>query len=451
MKIPKAQRRALQVAIVGGISLLLIGKLYIDDHSGLSFLWAYGGLVTFALWSTFLIAYLRYRDPSETADSGVGSSDSVPLFVSCMVAVRNEEAHIGRCLDSMLDQTYRFKEVIVVNDASTDGTREVLQQYADRGVIALINLEANVGKKAALAEAMKVARGDIFAHTDSDSLWAVDAIERIVRVFEADPEVGAVSGHGRASNAQTNILTLTQDAWMEGQFSIRKAFESTFGAVTCVSGPLAVFRRSAVFNYLPAWTEDRFLGQEFKFATDRTLTGIVLASKATRQRLLRKYQRSDFPFDKQIAADHNWKVLYCKSARSWTIVPDSFPRFMKQQIRWKKSFIRNTFFTGAFFWRKPFPVAASYYAHILFVLMGPWVSFRHLVYLPMAGNITAAAFYLGGIAFVGLMFGIACKLEDEPTSHWIYRPLMSLMSTLILSWLLFYSAATIKKMTWHRG
>ena len=57
-----------------------------------------------------------------------------------------------------------------------------------------------------------------------------------------------------------------------------KAAESTMGSVTCVSGPLAVFRRDAVWNYLPAWAHDRFLGGEFRFATDRQLPGTCSAS-----------------------------------------------------------------------------------------------------------------------------------------------------------------------------
>lgn len=66
--------------------------------------------------------------------------------------------------------------------------------------------------------------------------------------------MGAVSGHCRALNAETNLLTRIQDCWYEGQFSIKKAFESVFGAVTCVSGPLAAFRRESIYNYIPAWT-----------------------------------------------------------------------------------------------------------------------------------------------------------------------------------------------------
>ncbi|MDL1950623.1 hypothetical protein FBQ97_12535, partial [Acidobacteria bacterium ACD] len=94
------------------------------------------------------------------------------------------------------------------------------------------------------------------AFTDSDSVLAPDAISRCVRALAADPEIGAVSGHARALNRDSNLLTRVQDTWYDGQFGVLKAAESVFGSVTCVSGPLAVFRREAVYNYFPAWADD---------------------------------------------------------------------------------------------------------------------------------------------------------------------------------------------------
>jgi hypothetical protein len=95
--------------------------------------------------------------------------------------------------------------------------------------------------------------------------------------------------------------------------------------------------------------------------------------------------------------------------------------------------------------------ALVYYLHILFVLLGPFVAFRHIIYLPLHGNLYSMFLYVAGICFVGFMFGLAFKLEYPRSHHWIYRPAMSLLSTLVLSWLIFYSAATIKKMAWHRS
>jgi len=448
----KSIHRFVELSVLLAILLVLIGKLLFGTNGDVNFLLIYGLVVTIIIWMTFIVAFMAYKDPFEVALARKNHSivKKIAPMVSCMVAVHNEEENIGRCIDSMLRQNYPNKEIIVVNDASNDGTLKILKEYVLNHKIIVIDLKINVGKKKALGEAMTIAKGEIFAHTDSDSVWSSDALEKMVTIFQYDDNVGALSGHGRALNGDKNLITKIQDSWMEGQFSARKAFESVFNSVSCVSGPLAVFRKEAIYNYLPAWVNDRFLGQEFRFATDRTLTGLVLGSKSIGSKLKKKYAESPFVKEHNYP-ERNWKVLYCKAAKSWTIVPDTMGKFIKQQVRWKKSFIRNIFFTGSFYWKKPLPTALVYYFHIILVFMGPFVTFRHLVYLPLNGNIFSGILYLSGIIFVGFMFGIACKLEEQGSNRWIYRPLMSLMSTLVISWLIIYSGLTIRKMTWSRS
>lgn len=428
---------------------ILAGKMWVGARHSFAPLYVYGISVTAVLLTTYLVVFLRYRDPCLEARRKAKAIKKEYL-VSCMVAVKNEEIIIEQCIRSFLNQTYQNKEIIFVDDASTDGTRTILDDYANRGLISVIHLEKNVGKKKALAKAMLLARGEFFAFSDSDSVLAPDAIARIVDIFNAYPLVGAVSGHCRALNAEDNFLTKAQDSWYETQYSVRKAFESVFGVVSCVSGPLAVFRREAVYNLIPAWENDTFLGREFKFATDRTLTALVLGGTAVGGKLKRKYAGSPF-VDTIDYPLRDWKTLYCKSAKVWTVVPNTFGKLAKQQIRWKKSFIRNVFFNGYFYWRKPFLPALFFYLHILFVLAGPIIVIRHLLYLPIQGNLLSPFLYLGGIALVGFTFGLAFSRENRDSYRWVYRPIMSLLSTLVLSWLVYYSALTIRKMVWHRG
>ena len=437
--------------IVFSLLTVFLGKAFFVS-SDYIYLYAYGVSVTLVLLVTFFVAIWKYEDPAELAQAKIGAGIEAfeePL-VTCLVSVYNEEEFVGRCLDSLLNQTYQNRELIIVNDGSSDGTKERLEAYQEHDGVTILNLESNLGKKRALAEALLIARGEILAFTDSDSIWHPDVLQTIVPIFQADPAVGGVSGHGRALNADDNLLTKVQDSWYEGQFAIRKAFESVFGAVTCLSGPLAVMRREAIFNYIPAWSGDTFLGDEFKFSTDRTLTGFLLGQTTIGNDLKKRYADSEFVIRQNYPA-YDWKVVYTKAAKSWTIVPNTFARMIHQQIRWKKSFIRNIFFTGSFYWKKPFLPSLFYYLHVLFVLVGPLIAFRHLVYLPLRGDPWSIAIYLAGIVYIGLLFGIAYKLENPKCTIWIYRPIMSLLSTLCLSWLIFYSAATIKKMTWTRG
>ena len=441
--------------ILTALTVIVLVKLEFRLPHSNTALYAYGVTVTAVVLLQMSIAFMRYRD---LAVSGEGAADdrkptptragALPV-VSFMVAVHNEELVLESCIRSLSAQTYFPREIIVVDDASTDGTPALLDKLCQRYDMKVIKLERNVGKKRALAAAMLEATGAIFAFSDSDSVWAPDAVERTIRIFQAHPDVGAVSGHCRALNATTNTLTKMQDSWYEGQFSVRKAFESAFGAVTCVSGPLAVFRREAIFNFVPAWTSDRFCGQEFRFATDRTLTAFVLLPERRAHRLRQKHQQS--PFATPVDPWRRWRVVYSKSARAWTVVPETPRQLLMRQVRWKKSFLRNAFFTGSFYWQRPFIPALAYYLHVLFVLAGPFVAFRHLVYLPLHGNAESALLYLFGIVFIGSMFALAYRREDPTSGRGFYRPLMSLLSTVVLSWLVFYSIATIRRMHWARA
>jgi len=241
----------------------------------------YGMAVLTGTIAMLFIAYARYDDPAErTLLRRPRNAAGFPALgespgVSLMVAVMNEAATIRQCIWSMVGSQYGNLEVIVVDDGSTDGTTEILRSLEEQLHFTLIVMERNQGKKNALTRAAAVARGQILAFTDSDCVLAPDALARCVEALVRHPELGAVSGHARALNADATLLTRMQDVWYEGQFRVMKAAESTFGSVTCVSGPMAVFRREAIYNYLPAWATDRFLGGEFRFATDRQLTGYV--------------------------------------------------------------------------------------------------------------------------------------------------------------------------------
>lgn len=443
--------RGLALTAVLALALLLVIKVEFKSPNSNDAFYAYGIVVTGVIFLTMTVSFAFYRDPAAVAvqRAMAGESRFKDSFVSCIVAVHNEEEFVSQCIMSMVGQRYPYTEVIVVDDASTDGTVEVLRRLRARYPFRLIELPENRGKKGALAVGVLNSKGTIIAFADSDTIWDRDALVRVVPVFETDPDVGAVSGHCRALNRDLNFLTKMQDTWYEGQFSVRKAFESVFGGVTCVSGPLAIFRRSAIYNFMPAWQADTFLRQEFRFATDRTLTAYVLGGTFLGPRVLPQFADSRFSTPRYPLRD--WKIVYSKSARAWTNVPSTFRTVMKQQVRWKKSFIRNVFVTGRFYWRRPFLPALFYYLHVVFVFLGPFIAARHLIYLPLHGDPMSVLLYLAGIAFIGFSFGLAFRYENPGTRQWLYRPCMSLMSTLIFSWLIFYSAATVRKMIWHRG
>nr|WP_238427344.1 glycosyltransferase [Streptomyces adustus] len=415
----------------------------------------YGITVLVGTIAMLQIAYSRYDDPAERTlrkrPKDLADFPSLPPVpkVTFLLAVKDEAEYIERCVRSMVASDYPNLEVLVIDDLSEDGTREILEELAEELDITLLKLEKNLGKKHALVKGASIATGDVLAFTDSDCILAPDALRRCVQALVDHPELGAVSGHCRALNVDETLFTRAQDVWYEGQFRVAKAAESTFGSVTCVSGPLAVFRRDAVYNYFPAWAGDRFLGAPFRFATDRQLTGYVLGQLWVGKKLKKQY--ADSPFvTAQDYPERKWRIGYVRSAKVWTNVPEHFRPFMKQQIRWKKSFIRNTCFTGTFMWRRGVGPACLYYGHVLWVLAAPFMAVRHMVWAPMQGGIFVSVLYLSGVVLKGSIWGLAFKIENPGDTRWRYRPLMSLLSALLLSWLLPYSLATIRRGVWSR-
>ncbi len=414
----------------------------------------YGVAVLTATIVAFYLAYARYDDPSDPRFARVpNDADAPPLSprprVTLLVAVMNEIEVIDDCVRSMVTCDYPDLQVVVIDDCSTDGTAERLRELSEHLDFTLLALEDNVGKKNALVAGAKVADGEVIAFTDSDCILAPDALRRCVAALVANPGLGAVSGHARALNADATLLSRVQDTWYEGSFRVSKAAEASLGAVTCVSGPLAVFRRDAIWNYLPAWATDRFLGAEFKFATDRQLTGYVLGQKWLGRRL--KERNADSPFVSEVDyPERTWRVGYVRSAKVWTVVPESGRAFFKQQIRWKKSFARNLAFTGRFMWRRGFGPAFLYYGHSMFVILAPVMAVRHLIWAPVNGLWMLTALYVAGVLVKGCAWGVSYMIDHPGSTRWRYRPLMSLISSVLLSWLLPYSLLTIRRGIWSR-
>jgi cellulose synthase/poly-beta-1,6-N-acetylglucosamine synthase-like glycosyltransferase len=114
--------------------------------------------------------------------------------VSLLIAARNEEKVIGTKLENTLALDYPpgKLQIVVMSDASTDRTDEIVRGYADRGVL-LHAVPDGLGKPHAMNVTVPLATGEIVVISDADSAYVPDALRKLVRNF-ADPEVGAVTG-----------------------------------------------------------------------------------------------------------------------------------------------------------------------------------------------------------------------------------------------------------------
>lgn len=461
--------RMLMLAAVGCV---LVAKVYfmlyvVDINIGI-----YSFLTSFVLFNIILFSYFRYKDPYSQVEDMI-ISEHLPL-VSIVVPVKNEEENIRNCVWSCLAQTYNNKEIILVNDGSTDRTGEILDKMHkehDNRNFHILHLSKSVGKKKAVEAASEIAKGDIYAFMDSDCDMALDAVEKAVRVFYFDRKLGALTTHGRVRGAhEGNIFQKFQDVYIDGSCRAIKGAESTFGSVTCCSGSLSFYRRIAIQDFIHEWAHDKFLGTEFKFCTDRRMTAYVLGTAvqpqvgsndsnktvaepsifATGLDEMENMKRStdpDFHVKKQ--SKIYWNVKYSNSIRVNVGVPTTLTALIKQQIRWKKSFIRSLFSTGGIYWRRPFLISLLYYIQTAMRFVRPYIVFYSIVFLPLRGDITSLLFWISGIMFTGMIYAVDFRLRNPGDKLWLYRPLFTFITTFIYTWFLVYAALTIRNRSWR--
>ena len=113
------------------------------------------------------------------------------MKLTVLMAVRNGEPFLNLAIESILRQTYGDFRFLIIDDASTDRTREVARSYNDKR-IELICLEKNVGQTAALSRGVHHLSTPWFARMDADDYSAPTRIEEQMRLLESDPSVGCV-------------------------------------------------------------------------------------------------------------------------------------------------------------------------------------------------------------------------------------------------------------------
>lgn len=156
---------------------------------------------------------------------------TTPL-VSVILPTHNRAAFLSRAISSVLGQTYRQLELIVVDDASTDNTPEVVRSFSDPRLRCL-RLAQNSRAGAARNAGMRAARGSLLAFQDDDDIWFVQKLERqVAHMLAQPPDVGLTlcgfiryygdrySETAQAVAGQRYFAGLAWDRGMIGDFSL---------------------------------------------------------------------------------------------------------------------------------------------------------------------------------------------------------------------------------------
>ena len=139
----------------------------------------------------------------------------VSPLVSVVMAVYNGDHFLRQAIDSILTQSFTNFELIVIDDASTDGTSQILDGYTDSRIIALANPK-NIGQTCSLNRGLAAARGVFIARHDADDISHRDRLQEQVAHMMANPALGLLGTdyHIIDENGQileTNILPTTND------------------------------------------------------------------------------------------------------------------------------------------------------------------------------------------------------------------------------------------------
>jgi hyaluronan synthase len=472
------KRWMVRFLILSAVAVVLVVKLYLTLFVMDRLLGIYSFLTTFILFNILMFAWLRYRDPYHKAKDMDLSNVKPPLF-SIVIPVKNEEDNIRNCVMSCVNQSYKNKEIIIVNDGSTDNTPRILDEIrAEVGAenIRILHLSKSVGKKRAVEAASEIAKGEIYAFMDSDCDMANDAVEKAAKIFMSDSLLGALTAQGKVRGAHTgNILLKMQQVYIDGSYRVIKGSESSFNSLTCCSGSLSFYKRAAIQDFIREWAHDRFLGVDFKFCTDRRMTAHVLGTKVVlndNNLLSEEKYRQNIPIlqtgnddldsmksssDADVDDDKSnkstskpyWKVLFSSSIRVAIGVPNTVPALMKQQIRWKKSFLRSLSSTGGIYWKRPFYAAMLYYIQTGMKFIRPFILLHAAIMLPLTGDILSPILWLSGIMFTGMIYGVDFRLRNPGDKLWLYRPLFTFLTTFVYTWLLIWAGITIRKQSWR--
>jgi len=385
-------------------------------------LYLYSIVAACFLLSRYLFAVF-YRPVPINPDFTPGVSILIPCF--------NEEEWIQRTILSCINQDYPVDklEVIVIDDCSTDKSVEKIkeiieklqnesEQFDVKNRLSYYVQPQNAGKRDALVVGAEKAKHDLVVFVDSDSFLDPFAIRNLVQPFQ-DPKMGGVAGRTDVANTYTNGLTKMQSVRYYIAFRVMKAAEGLFDCVTCLSGPLSCYKKQIILDKKEAWLNQSFLGQKATFGDDRSMTNFVLREHRT---------------------------TYQDSAVCSTIVPNKYSVFLKQQMRWKRSWLRESLIAGKFIWKKEPFAAVTFYMGLLVPIIAPIIVTYNLIYVPIVHGVFPTAFLLG-LLMMSMLMSMAQMLLRKSTT-WVFGLLFCIYYEAVLLWQMPIAWFTFWKSTW---
>ncbi len=383
------------IFISGALSVLLLAVIIFTlPFTGLSFnsLFVFSSIVSlviflfvllFRYFSILVMAYLyitRYT---------VQQKNTYNPFVSIIVPVFNEGKVLTESIKSLLKLNYSNYEIIIVNDGSTDNTKQVgqslvgLQDGLNSKVrVSLVN-KPNGGKSRALNAGIQVSKGDFILCMDGDSQLSPDTLKYGISHF-IDPAIGAVAGNVKVLNRKKFLTDLQSLEYLEG-LNMPRSAQSFLKLVNIIPGPIGIFRKKAI--------QDAGWYASDTFAEDADLTLKILAS--------------------------GWKIYYEPMAISWTEAPDKLNQLLKQRYRWTRGIIQSIrkhkkhLMNPTINFNNSLVLWSMFYESLIWPIMNIFANAYFIIVALFFGMSNLLVFWWAGLALLDLMTSLYCIAVEK--------------------------------------
>ena len=166
-------------------------------------------------------------------------------LISIIVPVYKVEKYLDECLESIVNQTYRNLEIILVDDGSPDNSGAMCDEWAKKDERITVIHQINQGQSVARNTALDIAKGEFIGFCDSDDFFPIDAIENLYRTF--DNSVGIVSGnYHRYKNGKTFCYDERWELKEKRTLDSKGAFQLMFDGVLNHTLQNKLFHRSVI-------------------------------------------------------------------------------------------------------------------------------------------------------------------------------------------------------------
>ncbi|MGC2518103.1 MAG: glycosyltransferase [Burkholderiales bacterium] len=347
-------------------------------------------------------------------------------FMTVIIPAYNEGAMVESAIASVATADYPGGrlEVIAIDDGSKDDTWHHIERAARRfpGRVTPIRLPENRGKRGALAEGFRRARGEIIVTVDSDSIVERQTLLAIAGPFR-DSRIGAVAGKVAVHNRRANLIPRMLHVRFILSFDFLRSAQSVYRTVFCCPGALAAYRTAVLRQVLDEWERQTFLGTPCTYGEDRALTNFIL--------------------------DAGYDTVYQRAAVVHTLVPETYVKLCRMYLRWDRSYIREEFRFARIVWKRPLVSRVlAFYETTVTNLRFP------LSYAAMA--LWAVNAFNDPAAFVRMLLAIMVVstlytlyfLRSERSWDFVFGILYGYFSFFALTWIFPYAALTLRARGW---